>query len=498
MSKFNKSPLRLSMARWLPALLISAGALADSAKDSAIQPATAIAEEGRRAVEFYRDPLPSYAVADASRLSAKTPAYPAVQVERLPPLFELGDPFLGNGPIRPGIETPTGQMLQPWFLLYGSLRSALQSFEDGRDHNIEWANRLDLNGNLNLSGTERVLFSLRPIDGQSGKYSGYNFQPGDDEGWREDFNTRLTKLYFEGELGEIFPGLDPGDSSSYDVGFSVGRQQLTAQDGILLNDNIDAVGLTRNSLMLPGISNLRLTGYYGWNHVNRGNNDNRYRVDNHSARLFGLQAEADTALENTVALDLLHVGGEGRDGAWYFGAASTQRFGELNSTFRANASIPERGQSENAGRGVLLLSQLSTALGGGDNNLYCNTFVNIGRFTSAARGPDMGSPLASLGILHGPVGMGRYGVPLDGRIEDTVGASVGYQLFMDGIASQLIFEAGARTSTRGERDEGMLGFGARYQHAFGKRYLLRLDTFVAGKEASDVNYGFRTEWSVKF
>lgn len=492
MSKSNKAAKRLTWAMTL-ALLANAPAMAEARLDSE----TALSEE-RGALEFYRAPSPNKTEPGASRLSDKPLAYPSVSVERLRPLFELGDPFLGNGPIRPGIETPTGQMLQPWFLLYGSFRSALQSFEDGSNHSIEWANRLDLNGNINLSGTERVLFSLRPIDGQNGNYSGYDFEPDKDEGWREDFNARLNKLYFEGDLGEIFPNLDPSDSHSYDVGFSIGRQQLLVQDGVLLNDNIDAVGLTRNSLMLPGISNLRLTGIYGWNHVNRGNNDMRYRAEDHSATLFGLLAEADTALENTLALDLLHVGSEGKENAWYVGAASTQRFGELNSTFRANASMPEHGQTENAGRGVLLLSQLSTALKGSDDNLYFNTFWNIGRFTSAARSPDQGSPLASLGILYGPVGMGRYGVPLGGRINDTIGATVGYQMFLGGIASQLIFEAGARTSTRDARDEGGLGFGMRYQHAFGKRHLLRLDTFVAGKEEIDTNYGFRTEWTIKF
>lgn len=493
MSKFNNTSIRCPLTAAI-ALSLSAPLWATDATQSSASARVDIAE-GRHAVEFYR---PETQAANPARLSDKTAVYPAVRTERLQPLFELGDPFLGQGPLRPGIETPTGQMLQPWFLLYGSLRSALQGYEDGHNHNIEWANRLDLHGNINLSGTERILFSLRPIDSQNGKYSGYNFEPNANEAWQEDFNSRLTKLYFEGDLGEIFPNLDPNDSHSYDIGFSVGRQQLTAQDGILLNDNIDAVGITRNSLMLPGISNLRLTGIFGWNHINRGNNDDRYRVENHSGRLFGLQATADTALNNTLELDLLHVGGEGKQDAWYLGAGSTQRFGGLNSTFRVNASIPDYGQSLNVGRGVLLLSQLSTGLSGGDNNLYFNTFLNIGRFTSAARSPDLGSPLANLGVLYGPVGMGRYAVPLGGRIDDTVGAALGYQMFLGGVSRQLILEVGGRSSTKAEPNEAMLGVGMRFQQAFGKRHLLRFDSFVAGKEQVDTNYGFRTEWMIRF
>lgn len=497
MSTFNKTSISRSLKAALSLWLwIGMQAPAVAQPNTKVSPNEATVTEGRQAVEFYGDHR--LEESDASRLSDKALAYPAIGTERLRPLFELGDPFLGNGPISPGIETPTGQMLQPWFLLYGSLRSALQSYEDGQHNAIEWANRLDLNGNINLSGTERVLFSLRPLDGQNGGYSGYNFEPNSGEGWTEDFNARLNKLYFEGDLGEIFPNLDPTDSHSYDVGFSVGRQQLTAQDGILLNDNIDAIGITRNSLMLPGITNLRLTGYYGWNNVNRGNNDNRYLIENHSVNLFGLQAAADTALDNTAELDVLYVGDEGNENAWYVGGASTQRFGELNSTFRVNASMPEHGQTLNAGRGVLLWSQLSSAISGGDNNLYFNTFLNIGRFTSAARSPDQGSPLANLGILYGPVGMGRYGIPLGGNIDDTIGAAVGYQMFLGGVDSQLIVEAGGRTSTQNETNEGSLGLGMRYQKAFGERYMFRLDSFVAGKETIDINYGFRTEWMVKF
>jgi len=504
MLKSNRTSLRRCLEGALGlALLAGAPGLAQAAPEAG-KPASAPvdknaqAQEGRDRLEFYRDPALTAADIDGSRLSDHYAPYPVAPAERPRPLLELGDPFLGNGPIRPGIKAPTGQMLQPWFLLYGAFRTALQSYEDGHRNSVEWANRLDLNGNINLSGTERVLFSLRPLDGQSGKFTGYNFESNQGEGWHEDFNSRLNKLYFEGELGEIFPGLDPGDSHTYDIGFSVGRQQLLIQDGILVNDNIDSVGITRNSWVFDGIANLRLTGIYGWNHINRGNNDIAFRTDNHSARLFGLLAEADTAVNNTVHLDVLHVGGEGGQNSWYVGAASTQRFGAINSTFRVNASLPDHGESRDAGRGVLLLSQLSTAFPGTDDNAYFNTFWSLGRFTSAARSPDLGSPVANLGILFGPVGMGRYGVPLGGRIDDTIGAAVGYQMFLDGIDSQLIFEAGARTSTRGQHDEGALGFGVRYQRAIGERHLLRLDSFVAGKEGVDVNYGFRTEWTIKF
>lgn len=452
--------------------------------------------EGRSAVEFYRDE--ALADDEALRLSDEFVQYPVDPVERLLPVFELGDPFLGNGPIRPGIKTPFGQMLQPSLLVYGAFRSAFQSFESDGNNAIEWANRLDLNVNLNLSGTERLVVSMRPLDSETGRYTGYNFHPKKDDGGEEGFNARLTRLYFEGEIGEIFPGLDPTDSGTYDVSFSVGRQDLIAQDGILVNDIIDMVGITRNSLIFDGVSNLRATGVYGWNHISRGNNSVGRNTVGYSAQLFGLLLEADTALDNTLALDVFYVDDNLASNAWYIGAAATQRLGKLNTTFRVNASIPDHDDLPAVGGGVLLLSQLSSTLPSSDNVVYLNTFWNIDQFTSAARRPDQGNPLANLGILYGPVGMGRYGEPLGQPIQDTVGTALGYQMFFDGIDSQLILELGARTSTKSGRNEGVLGFGARYQKAIGKHHILRLDSFVAGEEGVGVSYGLRTEWVIKF
>jgi hypothetical protein len=454
--------------------------------------------EGRSAVNFFHDSKGKVTEQDALRLPDVKRQYPVDPVERLRPLLEIGDPFLGNGPIRPGLKTPTGQMLQPWFLLYGTFRSAFQTYEQGSHRTSEWVNRLDLNGNLNLSGTERLVFSMRPLDSQNGGYSGYNFEPDNSSGWKEDFNARLTKLYFEGDFGQIFPGLDPTDSHTYDLGFSVGRQPLKLQDGILINDLVDMAGITRNSLVFPGISNLRLTGIYGWNHINRGNNDQAFQNNHHSANLFGLLSEADTAWNNTLNLDLLYVN-DSRDGnAWYAGASSTQRFGWLNTTFRVNASLPEHEDSPTVGRGLLLMSQLSTTLPKTDNIVYWNTFYDIGRFTSAARNPDQGNPVASLGLLYGPVGMGRYGVPLGQPIDNTIGAAVGYQIFLDGINSQLIFEAGGRLSTQSGTDTNALGLGVRYQRTIGKHHVFRLDSFIADQEKEGFSYGLRTEWMIKF
>lgn len=447
--------------------------------------------EGHSVVEFYRGQTET--VNDPLRLSDEVVPYPVTKVERLRPLLELGDPFLGNGPIRPGIKTPTGQMLQPWFLLFGTFRSAIQTSDNGNDNTAEWSNRLDLHGNLNLSGTERLLFSMRPLDRDSGESTGFNFNPKTDDGWQQTFNGELTTVFFEGELGEIFPGLDPADSSTLDWGFSVGRQPAMVQDGLLLNDTIDLVGISRNSLTLRGVPNLNLIGIFGWNDIDRGNSSNDDAV-----RLFGFFSTADTAWESTISMDLIYVDDKDTTNAWYFGAGSTQRFGMINTTFRINTSYPEHGDTPVANRGTILSSELSGTLQGSDNIIYFNSFLSIDNFTSAARGQDKGTPLANLGILFGPVGMGRYEVPLGQPIADTVGTTLGYQMFLDSIRSQLILELGARTGTKSSKNADILGFGVRYQQAIGTRYVLRFDSFLAAQEGKGLSHGVRQEWVVKF
>ena len=223
---------------------------------------------------------------DSSRLSDEViPLRTDLVPQRTRPIIELGDPFLGNGPLNTPWILPTGAALQPAFMVFGNWRTAFASVDNSSDVTSEVATRLDLFGNLQLSGTERILVGLRPLD-EDGRFTRYLFEPSNSplgDEFEEEFNTDITTLFFEGDLGEVFPGLDSDDSGTLDIGFAVGRQQLTLQEGLLLNDRIDALGITRNSLLPSGASNLRLTALFGWNEIHRG--DNREDDD---ALLFAL------------------------------------------------------------------------------------------------------------------------------------------------------------------------------------------------------------------
>ncbi|WDE13983.1 hypothetical protein [Thalassomonas haliotis] len=473
-------------------LLIFRPVLAQSPSGDKQPPQQETVPEGRKVLSFY--PLKDKAKIEENRLSDKVIPYPAAPVTRLNPLIELGDDFLGQGPIKPGIKTPFEQMLQPTFLLYGQFRSALQSYDAEEKDIVQWSTRLDLHGDIKLSGTERIVFSLRPLDNDKGEDTGFIFSSDNDEDhWHDQANGKLTQLFFEGEIGEIFPRLDPSDSKTWDIGFSVGRQELKVQDGILLNDTLDALGITRNSLIASGLPNLRLTGFYGWHDI-----DTPFAGVTSPDRLLGLLAQADTAWDNSLDLDMIYVVNDNSANAWYLGLGSTQRFGSINSTFRINTEIPLDEDQGALSKGTLVTAELSGGFAHSDDLWYFNSFLSFDEFSSAARSRDAGVPLANIGMLFSPVGMGLYGVPLGDSIEDTYGAVAGYQHFFGGIGSQFIVELAARSSMKSQQKRDAVGVGFRYQKSLSRQTLLRFDTFFAVKETQQSAKGVRLEWLLKF
>ena len=414
-------------------------------------------------------------------------------------LIELGEPFLGNGRLGQGVRSPTGANWRPALWVFGSFRTAIQSF-DGDSHSLEWTNQLDLFANLRLAGAERVLVGFRPLDGTNA--AGYTFSPSANEGWRDDFNGSLEHLFFEGDLGELFPFVDPKGFGSTDLGLSVGRQDLFLQEGILINDNIDAVGLARNSLRPGGTSNLLITALYGWDNVNRGDNLRGNNITDDSVHLLALLTEVDVP-KSTINIDLAYVLADSGD-AFYGGVSTVQRMGHFNTAFRVNTSVPVDGETLAVGRGTLIFTEISWTPHHTHDLVYINGFLGIDSFTSVARRPTAGGPLGRAGILFAAVGLGRFGAPLSNQASDVLGGSIGYQRFFSHTRKQIVLEVGGRKDTNGV-DQAEAAVGFRYQQAVGRRTIARLDAFAAARQQGSVPVprgssvvGGRFEIRVKF
>jgi hypothetical protein len=244
-------------------------------------------------------PNHSTPVRAASQLTDRVIPLDSFPQQPEPPL-QIRTPFLETGPMSPPFELPTGAVWQPWLMAFGTVRTAVQTFDNGVNARIsEWTNQASLYANLQLTGTERVLVEFRPLDNYQ-HYFGQEFEP------HRKFHDReygdLREAFFEGDFHQLFPRLDPYDRYGLDYGFSIGRQPLLLQDGLLLDDTIDSVGVIRNHILSPNFPPLRVTGYFGWDQIHRANNQR----DN-SARLVAVDASADDYTLGIIDLDAVYV-----------------------------------------------------------------------------------------------------------------------------------------------------------------------------------------------
>lgn len=431
----------------------------------------------------------------------------AIGLQHTPPrpdlLLQWGEEFLAPGMLDQGICTPTGAIWRPSLWVFGTYRTGVNYFDSGSNQPVaEWANRLDLFSQLNLSGTERILFGMRPLDEETGprrNFTGYDFRNGDElDGWNADVQT----LFFEGDFGEIFPRLDWNDSRALDIGFSVGRQPMLFQQGLLVNeDSIDALTVTQNTLYGNGNLNMRGTFVYAWNSINRHNVAGRGNVNDGDGQLVGLFTESDLA-SSTVNADIAYVwSDDGVDDLIAFGISSIRRISGFHNTYNSSihflASYPTNGATNLAGQGELLFSQLSWTPHHTHDLIFLNSFWGIDQFTSASRGPLGGGPLGQTGLLFSAAGLGRYGGPLSSQANKVVGASLGYQMFFDHTHEQVTFEIGGRQDTDGV-DEAAVAGGIRYQRALNQHWLVVVDGFVSKGEGNHVGQGTRVEMQMKF
>ncbi len=419
-------------------------------------------------------------------------------------LVETNDHFLSPGFLSPGCELPTGAVWRPSLWVFGTNRVAAQYYEDHQTTNaMEVVDRLDLFAQLNLTGTERILFGVRPLDHEVDnfrRYSSYNFAAGKGE---DGVNFYPQTLFFEGDFGELFPNHDLHDTKALDYGFSVGRQPLFLQEGMFIDsDIIDAVTVTRNTLNGHGILNQRITFMYAWDRIHRNNNDQEYLVDT-KAQMFGLFTETDLKV-STIDVDLAYVTtpNDTTEDAFYFAASAAQRLHfpceTVNSTFRVMGSFPTEHQTLATGKGVLMFGEFSITPHGTEDVFYWTTFGAAGNCTSPTRGVEAGGPLSpAAGILFAKPQIGVYGAPMNTQANDVVGGAIGYQLIRDGIRKQLTFEIGALQTTDGSHGAA-IGFATQYQQAMGQHCVLKFLGDLVQQESLAPITGLRVELLTKF
>jgi hypothetical protein len=401
---------------------------------------------------------------------------PQVMTVKQPPrmLIEWGDKFYGTGELPFGVSPWKGTYWQPALWVFGTTTSTALMQTNTATEGLQTAqqrNRLDLFANLRLSGTERILVGFRPID--QGGYTGINLQ--ENGGFvHADLQWKPAVYFFEGDIAELFQFLDYEDRRPRDIGFTVGRQALNLQEGLVMNDITDLVGITFNGLHLRNASNLRVSLIWAWNEVNA--------LGTKDAHLYGLSTEADF-FRATYALDVMVVDGY-KDGerAIVAGASRSGWHGFWNVATRVAISQALTGDSWSSG--AILFNEASRKVYPGQRIVFANSFIAKGAYTPAAT--SVPGPLGRLGILYGGLPVGGY-TPgfLAPAAANEAGIALGHQWMRIPQRQQLVLEIGYRQGLFNGADHQRLGVALRAQQAFGQRFLLQVDAFSAHQFGTD-------------
>ena len=130
--------------------------------------------------------------------------------ERNPPIYEWNLPFLGPGNIISGFKSPTGAVWQPALWVFGSFQSSAGVINDGINPTREYASvRADINGNLQLTPTERIVIGFTPLSQGGNLGTGLLHVDGQGTSFVNALNPNIQTLFFEGDTRQLFPGSIP-------------------------------------------------------------------------------------------------------------------------------------------------------------------------------------------------------------------------------------------------------------------------------------------------
>ena len=417
--------------------------------------------------------------------------------DRPQPLVEWGQGYLKEGAYCCEFELPTGVVVSPNLLTYGVLRTGLQAIDNGADSSsVQWVNTFDFFGNLKLTGTERILIGISPLTAKAGSKTKYIFKPTDE--FDNELTPRVSAFFFEGELSEMFPKLDWEGRKALDWEIAFGRQPVMIHDGLLIQDTMDSVSITRSTVPLPGTQFARIGGLFAWDGVNRSNN-----IEDKEAYLYGLFSAMDVG-HHTFDFDMAYVDSVKAQGDQFnIALGATQRIilfdTHFDTTFRVAGSHATDHDTTIADDGVVLFSSIAWApktTDPWDNIAYLNLFWAFDTYTSVSR-TSMG-PLGLTGLLFAGNGLGAFS-PISNQADDSFGGSLGYQIFFSpALRRNLILEIGGRKDNSPDGFNA-LGIGAKISQAIGKHVFVSLDLFGVHQEGTrDTLYGLRSELNFIF
>lgn len=377
-----------------------------------------------------------------------------------PEPFTLFSEFLGNDPIR--VDDcwkwfGGGYTITPEFVGYGSYESFGFAIEQNGRQQQAVGHQLILETDLRLTGTERFHVQFRPLgDGNTG---GSLYQFSNPSGYIDNSTAEPTRYWFEGEFHSMFGAfVDPYSPLDYNV--VVGKFPFALHNSFLIDDEIQGVVLSKNTIFAGPLSNLNVQLFYGFNDVDT--------FADAEAQVMGVHATADhrhTFYELTYAF-VDHESDRTRD--THFAAISrTNLYGPLSIAGRAMFKWGDRGGRGN-GHLFVLESNYTKVFeenfcGVESAVFFCNTFV-ASRGWNSIGGANLNrirtvfETNPGVRIAAGP------------QQQDTLGVAFGAQLFRmhrdESWVPEVAFESPG--------GEPVIGVGLRYLRKTGPRTFLNV------------------------
>jgi hypothetical protein len=427
------------------------------------------------------------------------------------PVIEWGYPLYDAGPLPAGIPLPFGEkdLMRPQLLVYGDWRTAVAWNDLGKASTAQVATRLNLDVNLQLTGTERFHAFFQPLQ-QNGTFTHWQFA-GNNNGPNKvvnDLNANIQTLFFEGDAGAILAGLT-NEYQTFDLPFGVGKMPLFFQNGIWFNDAPIGGAFTipsKNSPLLD-ISNMDITFFAeGDNVASNAIKTPAGALDIHAARLWGFHTEIERH-EAYIEFGYGYTEDTRPNSGFSYSnitAAITKRYWHtLSNSIRIIGNFgqnPDNGAKKTAdGYVILVENSLITPLPS-TFVPYFNGWFGRGNPQALARDPGTGNILLNTGINFETDGL--TGFPkLDDTANNTFGGAIGLEYLFD-LQQQIVGEIATVQTMDNPANRVAKGaeyaVGLRYQIPLTEQFIFRADGMLARLINAKNVAGIRTEFRWKF
>jgi hypothetical protein len=418
-------------------------------------------------------------------------------VEPPRPPIELGRQQYTSGAYEES-STLFGQLnpLLPGLAVYGDWRTAVAYNSNGGKDIAQIATRLNVDVDFKITGTERIHAFFTPLQ-RGNAFTRYEFGGGNGNNrFNEEFDINPQTLFFEGDLGSIYSGFS-GTEARFDLPFTVGLFPLFLQNGIWANDAIVGGAVTlpaRNSRKL-GLPNYDITFFAAFDNVD--NAGILGAQQNSNANIYGVTTFIDAFGGYIEAGYGLVQGREELDGQqthFLTGAYSRRYFNTVSNSTRVFANFGNG--KDDDGFAIISENSLITSL---PSTLipYANFFVGVDNPQPLVDGFGAGI-LKNVGINFETDALTGY-PKLNDTGADTWGGAIGVTyLFGQDLGQQITFEAAMVQPFGDSVIPTQYGFGARYQIALSRAWLLRADATYQLIEDGEDNFGVRMELRRKF